>query len=290
MKSLIKHITVFALFFILTLAFCACDGENTESQPESIAEADVETTEKWLLSKMERNEGAWIEEYTYNEKGLIICTESETNFGDSKTTCTYDENDRVTSIVTVGDSYTVNQTFSYDNRGNLTEHKTVSEDSQVGRSEASVSYTYDTNDRVLTETYSSGVIAAYTYSSEGGYTLEKTRDGSVLSSEIYNERGLAVSWSTLQSEVIYEYTFDEKGNTLTQKTFADDELEEYFEYTYDENGNCTGKKSTYADNSTTHLIYEYDEHGNKLRTYKLEEDGTQTLVEECEYKLHSIVE
>ena len=292
LKSLIKNLTVTIFIFVLMFVFCACNGATEESLIETSAEENVITAEKWLLSKMSRNDGTWTEEYHYDEKGLLAYTETETVFGDSKTYYTYDEDGRTTVIKSVADSSTTTQTFAYDERGNLTEHKTEIKDIQAGNSEAYILYTYDADGRILTESYSNGAVSTYTYNPDGNYTMEKVRaDGVLIISESYGADGLALTWKSSNGSGKYEYSFDEKGNILGFCNISDNgETEEIIECIYDEEGNCISEKKTYSEEfMNSHLVYEYDSYGNKLRTYKVQ-DGTKNLVEECEYTLFTVTE
>lgn len=109
--------------------------------------------------------------------------------------------------------------------------------------------TYDTYRYTTEETYN-----------EYGNVIERKQDGS---NDLYD------------SVKLYEYTYDEDGNVLTEKYWYSDREDVCYEtkYTYDENGN-----QIKAEKDGITITYTYDENGNLLKTVEESEDYIETLV------------
>jgi RHS repeat-associated protein len=170
--------------------------------------------------------------YTYDGAGHLLSMVVSGGDDDYDTYYTYDNNGRVTHEQ-YGDSH---QYFTYDTHGNVLVNATLKEDYE-GTAPSSYDssltcfdtlvYTYDSNGRVLTETYSSGESYTYTYDTAGNVTQETY-------TKIENNDPVST---------VTTYTYDSLGNLLTTTTGNDSST-----YTYDaagrtllsnENGECT---------------------------------------------------
>lgn len=112
-----------------------------------------------------------------------------------------------------------------------------------------------------------------TYDQYGNQTLSRTT---------YQDKTQAVS------DTHYEYTYDEKGNMLSNDFYRDGKYMYGYTYTYDEDGNRTSERadgelqyeSVYTNNGqnvttkrgSSTLEYTYDEKGNELHYIKYKED------------------
>ena len=165
--------------------------------------------------------------YTYDANGNVISY--ITGDTESNTYYTYDSKKRIVREQT-GNSYTY---YTYDSKGNNLVHATLKEN-YTGTAPAlydssltcfdSTTYTYDSNGRVTSESYSAGGSVIYTYDNRGNVLTETTVDSS-------------------NKQTVVTYTYDELGNLLTSSTGTDTSS-----YTYDkagrtllanENGECT---------------------------------------------------
>lgn len=187
------------------------------------------------------------ETYTFDAEGNLL-TSSD---GSHTVTRTYDLLNRMTSsaetdlgtleytydsvgnIVDIGGSYACVRT--YDAKGNLTSVREM-------ESSAFVSYTYDENDRLLTETKPDGSITTYTY-------------------DAYQRLVSKIARKANQEMIIgYEYTYDARGRLATEEDLVKNKM---MCYTYDNRNWVTNRRTvdlateTYVDDPFT-----YDPAGN----------------------------
>lgn len=121
-----------------------------------------------------------------------------------------------------------------------------------------------------------------TYDQYGNQTLSRTT---------YQDKTMAAS------ETHYEYTYDDKGNMLSNDFYRDGQFMYGYTYTYDADGNCTSERAdgelqyesdytnggknvtttTYKDGNEVSAIieYEYDEQGNELHYLKTKNEEAQ---------------
>lgn len=162
-----------------------------------------------------------------------------------------------------GANYT--DTYTYDERGNLIEDKSVGKTGWHYDRDVLTTYTYDEANRQLSGT------TRYE-DSTSSYTYTYDKDGHVLSYCGYDDGELVART---------DYTYDERGNQLTLRQWYN-EVREY---------NNRYEVSTYdeKDRLLTHTVtYEGEE--PIVRTYTYAEDGSYYYERACYYESEDVVE
>ena len=185
--------------------------------------------------------------FTYDEYGNLLERKSKTN-----------------------GSYKTEETYQYDADGNL-----VYGPLRVGGSFTPVTYTYDTQGRLLLKSWREYQERkeVYSYDDIGNLIYEEHWFGGELSLQItreYNAAGLIVyeEWDYV-SEDEFDYfiywVYDDRGNILTETTYYDDTYRGEKTYTYDENGWMKTEKRVWDGYVQYDYTYYYDEEGNLIR-------------------------
>jgi YD repeat-containing protein len=143
--------------------------------------------------------------------------------------------------------------IEYDERGNKIKHITSSTISDPVTEE----WTYDDNNKVLTNTRNNFVYKKNIYD-ENGNRICETPGG--IYKYTYDERGNELSCQHPDG-YLSEYTYDENNNRLTYK----DSLGSGYECTYNEQGQQATYTCYYNGNNKCKTTYTYDERGNLLK-------------------------
>jgi len=215
--------------------------------------------------------------YTYNSNGTVA---TQTDFDGNKTTFGYDSKGNLSSVTppsplgkttltvdalsresSVTDGDTQKTTYSYDNADRI---KTI-----TYADSSTVSYTYDKNGNVLTESDSTGT-TQFQYDVLNRIT-KKTLPGGTVISMIYDKIGNLTSYNDGTGAVTYSYDQANRMTTLTEPDGAQTK------YSYDNANrktkiqypNGTGMKIGYdgAGHETSNVGGTMDSNGNIQTTY-----------------------
>ena len=199
--------------------------------------------------------------YTYDDNGNLLISETLGNVGKSATYYAYDENGYQTKVTyTFEDEVENVDEYFRDENGTIIAQKSSSGDGEVysyaeftvvdgqvvqetityGEEVYTYSYSYDENGNMThietQDPYGTSVTDRI-YDEEGREVQEETTydGGSSLRVSTYDERGLLVKYEYTDSSGYYavtEYTYDEDGNTLTE-VYKMEGLTRTTTYTYD---------------------------------------------------------
>lgn len=234
--------------------------------------------------------------YTYDAQGRLI-EESGTNSltGDYVYKYQYDENgtlvyesfDTDAKVMEGAEHYV----YTYDSQGRLLTSRTESYYNGMTFEE----YTYDADGNI--STYLTGddqyqVFYKYTYDAEGKMLVEDLDNGRKVYNYEYNDAGQLVhEYEAPLTELSYQcfYTYDAKGNLLSERYGDDYYGYNTIAYTYDEHDNLLTQ--TYNDVLDVSYTYEYDAAGNIIyekETYdwdywEYKYDSKGNLLESFEY-------
>ena len=272
---------ILALVFALTLVSCTSapteEGgevptpdvqENEESEAEDLVEV-------WVYVRQTHPKGN-VTTVTYNDFGQPEQKKQNDSYGAlvSTETWEYDENGWNTRYVLTTSVYPDGRVteYKYSDEGDLIESTT---------GESRKTYSWDEDGRLLEETHSnsddSGTVSwseTNTYAADGSYTRVRKqykKDGEVWWTETANldanDRLVSRKTEDLDrqtvTEEIFEYTYDDEGRVLTQKSLLPDGVLNFSTvYTYTEEGLLRSRFTTYANGHTNSAAYTYDENGN----------------------------
>ena len=218
-------------------------GRNTKVNYNS-GEATADYTHRndgQVLTCVIKRSGSQIEStaYTYNSVGLIQTVKEDNT---QRASYTYDGNGRVlTETLPTGDVTTY--TYNALGQANTEVH------SRTGTTPESISYTYYLDGSVKTKTGPSSTIT-YTYDSGGRLLSESETNGKTMTyayDNCGNRSGLTVTGTESYTT---NYTYD-ANNRLTQEVKTTGNTSETSNYAYDDNGNQTSKATTLSGNTTT---------------------------------------
>ena len=206
-------------------------------------------------------------------------TEFEYNkYGDLRTVLNTDGSINYKVFNTLGKTTTdyidgIKHTYVYDSNGNIIQDTagTVEDDKQI------TTYTYDLNNRVVSETFQENKTTTYTYDSMGNVTSVTDPAGNItrkyydLNSNLIREtdalgRDYFYTYDSMNQLVeeenplhqTKEYDYDYLGNTISEIDEAGHEIE----YAY----NSIGKVSSVTDKKGYTTSYTYDKLGNLVKT------------------------
>ena len=229
-----------------------------------------------------------LETYTYKGKEVALReTVINTNFDKKKTSVfkditKFNHKDQKESIsVYAGNKLHEKITFTYDDKGNLTQEEYKS---LINKEENTTTYAYLSNGKVWQktsyETHSgekdrkeNEIITYYIYDANGNLVEDQyigMEDVKVVTSYCYEDNKLKERYTYVQ-EALKSITFwrEENGKTTQQEEFSPDgKLQEGVYYTYDEKGNCTMELSKVYNIRTRTIetigksIYKYDKYNN----------------------------
>jgi len=169
-------------------------------------------------------------DYTYDNRGLLLSKK----YPDGKTA-----------------------TYTYDNRGNLL---------TAVDSDSSVTYTYDTADRLTKATQSNGRFVQFTYDAGGRRTKMVDQTGAAVNYS-YDTVGRLAKLTNGSGQNIITYTYDAVGR-LSKETNGNGT---YTTYTYDAASQLTKIINYKADNSlNSSFTYTYDHLGRRNSVTTLE--------------------
>ena len=245
--------------------------------------------------------------YTYTYKGKEVAlreTVINTNFDKKKTSVfkditKFNHKDQKESIsVYAGNKLHEKITFTYDDKGNLTQEEYKS---LINKEENTTTYAYLSNGKVWQktsyETHSgekyrkeNEIITYYIYDANGNLVEDQyigMEDVKVVTSYCYEDKKLKERYTYVQ-EALKSITFwrEENGKTTQQEEFSPDgKLQEGVYYTYDEKGNCTMELSKVYNIRTRTIetigksIYKYDKYNNCIYEAKFFRDSLDYLIE-----------
>lgn len=246
-----------------------------------------------------------LETYTYKGKEVALReTVINTNFDKKKTSVfkditKFNHKDQKESIsVYAGNKLQAKMTFTYDDKGNLTQEEYKS---LINKEENTTTYAYLSNGKVWQktsyETHSgekdrkeNEIITYYIYDANGNLVEDQyigMEDVKVVTSYCYEDKKLKERYTYVQ-EALKSITFwrGENGKTTQQEEFSPDgKLQEGVYYTYDEKGNCTMELSKVYNIRTRTIetigksIYKYDKYNNCIYEAKFFRDSLDYLIE-----------
>ena len=246
-----------------------------------------------------------LETYTYKGKEVALReTVINTNFDKKKTNVfkditKFNHKDQKESIsVYAGNKLQTKITFTYDDKGNLTQEEYKS---LINKEENTTTYAYLSNGKVWQktsyETHSgekdrkeNEIITYYIYDANGNLVEEQyigEEDVKVVTSYCYEDKKLKERYTYVQ-EALKSVTFwrEENGKTTQQEEFSPDgKLQGGVYYTYDEKGNCTMELSKVYNIRTRTIetigksIYKYDKYNNCIYEAKFFRDSLDYLIE-----------
>lgn len=219
---------------------------------------------------------------TYDERGN--CLSEETTLSDGTVvqyTYAYDEKDNLVKMTFYHlskdeqsededdwESYSYENTMTYDEKGNLVTDYCVWVDGSWLKRTYTYTYEYDEEGHWLTceeEEYD------YKNSVNGAWTTRFTSYAAT-----YDEKGNQLTYTEEQDGVCWEKvtcTYDDKGNQLTARTdYADGGWAQY-SYSYDADGNILSSAFGNGEEDWYKSIYTYDKDGNLLTENYAEADG-----------------
>ena len=266
----------------------------------------------WLPSRIEsfqyqdKKEVAHsLETYTYKGKEVALReTVISTNFDKKKTSVfkditKFNHKDQKESIsVYAGNKLQTKITFTYDDKGNLTQEEYKS---LINKEENTTTYAYLSNGKVWQktsyETHSgekdkkrNETITYYTYDTNGDLVEDQyigMDDFKVGTSYCYENKKLKENYTYVQG-ALKSVTFwrEENGKTTQQEEFSPDgKLQGGVYYTYDDKRNCTMElyksfnERTRIIETTGKTIYKYDIYNNCTYEAKFFRDSLEYLIE-----------
>ena len=246
-----------------------------------------------------------LETYTYKGKEVALReTVLNTNFDKKKTSVfkditKFNHKDQKESIsVYAGNKLHEKITFTYDDKGNLTQEEYKS---LINKEENTTTYAYLSNGKVWQktsyETHSgekdrkeNEIITYYIYDANGNLVEDQyigMEDVKVVTSYCYEDKKLKERYTYVQ-ETLKSVTFwrEENGKTTQQEEFSPDgKLQGGVYYSYDEKGNCTMELSKYYNirkrtiETIGKRIYKYDKYNNCIYEAKFFRDSLDYLIE-----------
>ena len=246
-----------------------------------------------------------LETYTYKGKEVALReTVLNTNFDKKKTSVfkditKFNHKDQKESIsVYAGNKLHEKITFTYDDKGNLTQEEYKS---LINKEENTTTYAYLSNGKVWQktsyETHSgekdrkeNEIITYYIYDVNGDLVEDQyigMEDVKVVTSYCYEDKKLKERYTYVQ-EALKSVTFwrKENGKMTQQEEFSPDgKLQGGVYYTYDEKGNCTMELSKVYNIRTRTIetigksIYKYDKYNNCIYEAKFFRDSLDYLIE-----------
>ena len=246
-----------------------------------------------------------LETYTYKGKEVALReTVISTNFDKKKKNVfkditKFNHKDRKESIsVYAGNKLQAKMTFTYDDKGNLTQEEYKS---LINKEENTTTYAYLSNGKVWQktsyETHSgekdrkeNEIITYYIYDENGDLVEDQyigMEDVKVVTSYCYEDKKLKERYTYVQ-EALKSITFwrEENGKTTQQEEFSPDgKLQGGVYYSYDEKGNCTMELSKYYNirkrtiETIGKRIYKYDKYNNCIYEADYFRDSLEYLIE-----------
>jgi RHS repeat-associated protein len=200
--------------------------------------------------------GNTISQFTYDGENRLL---TQTNPLNQTVSYTYGENSDSPTVVT--DAKGNPLTFTYDERGNVTEIGYID-----GTSET---YVYDQSGQVIQKTERSGDTFEYSYD-QRGRLIQKAFDDGTFEEYTYDKRSNLTSIKDVNggiTSLIYN-----ADNQVTQITYPDDR---YLAYTYD----AEGRRASIVDQNGFETNYSYDSQGRLTGLT----DGTDATLVAYEY-------
>ena len=246
-----------------------------------------------------------LETYTYKGKEVALReTVLNTNFDKKKTSVfkditKFNHKDQKESIsVYAGNKLQTKITFTYDDKGNLTQEEYKS---LINKEENTTTFAYLSNGKVWQktsyETHSgekdrkeNEIITYYIYDANGNLVEDQyigMEDVKVVTSYCYEDKKLKERYTYVQ-EALKSITFwrEENGKTTQQEEFSPEgKLQGGVYYTYDDKRNCTMElyksfnERTRTIETTGKTIYKYDIYNNCTYEAKFFRDSLEYLIE-----------
>ena len=236
--------------------------------------------------------------YVYNERGDLLRSDQEYEYNNEGTLYdrseyTYDDKGRILSMVRHETLYvgsTVTETYTYAADGSYVKNEkrdTAGSGAQDGYEHQ---IHYDAKGRVtrwLYVNYNGGerseMLDEFRYDEKGNktYSYHKAGDTVITGSYVYDEEGRLLEMKELDNTGAVkgweQYTYDEKGNTLTENTSTDGILWTEVTYTYDEEGRLAAKNTTDGNNEWEKITYTYNADGTLKTEESVGAEGTEVV-------------
>ncbi len=236
--------------------------------------------------------GGLVEEYEYNDAGLVVLKTHSVNNGDPDdynylsgtnkfqyeyntngnqrykystsqlytTSYVYDGAGRLSSEQIVGSGERNTTNYEYDSSGNRVSKNYIVYDpyavTDTVVDELMTTYTYDKNNRLLSTSSGANAVTSYTYDANGNMLSEGSK------TYTYNSRNQLVGFSS--GTISATYTYSATG-LRTSKRIIENENTRYHGYTWD-NGNLIFEYESASDSTYTPSSYEgtYYNYGNGI--------------------------
>ena len=164
--------------------------------------------------------------------------------------------------------------YTYDDRGNLLTKTRYSLGGLFPQRTSSVEYTYDDQNRILCERYfqSSQTVIEYRYDDEAR-TCTRLENGALRTITTYDEAGNTISEKNFNYGVewhLVEYTRDDQGRVLTSRETNSEGYDRFTRCSYDDRGNTIlWEINDNGELEIQQAEYEYDDQGRMLAQYEV---------------------
>lgn len=203
---------------------------------------------------------------------------------------TYDEKGRILSMVRHENLYvgsTITETYTYAEDGSYVKNEKRDAAGPGAQDGYEHQIHYDAKGRVTRWLYvnyngdeRSEMLDEFRYDDKGNktYSYHRVGDTAITGSYVYDEEGHLLEMKELDNTGAVkgweQYTYDEKGNTLTENTSTDGILWTKVTYTYDEDGRLAAKNTTDGNNGWEKITYTYNGDGTLQTEETVGSDGT----------------
>ena len=173
--------------------------------------------------------------------------------------------------------------YTYDDRGNLLTKTRYSLGGLFPRRTSSVEYTYDNQNRILCERYYQGsqTVIEYRYDDEAR-TCTRLENGALRTITTYDEAGNTISEKNFNYGVewhLIEYTRDDQGQVLTSRETNSEGYDRFTRCSYDDRGNTIlWEINDNGELEIQQAEYEYDDQGRMLAQYDVSGDRKTQVV------------
>ena len=291
-----KAAIAFALIVILmlTVLLSGCDHIGTQAaryeEAISLIESGKYTSAYNIFKELGdyKDSEAYLSRFHYVIVDASVTFQSEEDWSKTILKFTYNDKNlpsRISSYSTDSSYYT---DYTYDDRGNL-----VKEHYGNGEYQRSVDYLYDTNGNLIKEIETvmgkSQVLKEYTYDENNRMITQSRPNYGILTEYSYDQNGKLIkqiekNGDSEDSWYSTDYFYDEGGN-LIRTLRVDGNHQTRTDYVYDENGKLI--KETFTDGDIVNYVMDmtYDENGNLSKAVITQSWSIQTI----EIKLYELV-
>ena len=225
---------------------------------------------------------------TYDYHGRLLRQRMDSDSYWSEEIFTYNPlSDKPETEVFTRKNYSRTITRTFDDKGNTLSTETTNTDGEWN----TYTYTYDEENRQLTEAYlssgGSNTLLTYTYDENGNIVTEVSLSKGIKNREVnrtYDEKGNLTRESifrfnsdgTTNDSSITDFTYDEKGNQLSQYQADHNGFWQKTESTYTADGKLLTEQTEDSEGYTTSVQNMYDENGNLYAGVESYGDSTYT--------------